>query len=115
MQKLPQLLYHAAQVRELDRIAIHDYGISGSTLLACAGAAAFELLQTRWPHARRIAVICGLGNNAGDGFVLARLALEAGLEVKVLQVGAAGQLRGDALAAYKALIKAGGVADIFTQ
>lgn len=112
---LPQTLYRAAQVRELDRIAIEDCGLPGATLMARAGASGFNALREHWPQARSIAVVCGLGNNAGDGFVLARLALEAGLQATVLQVGDAGRLRGDALSARQALLEASGSISPFSQ
>ncbi|PKM44240.1 MAG: bifunctional ADP-dependent NAD(P)H-hydrate dehydratase/NAD(P)H-hydrate epimerase [Gammaproteobacteria bacterium HGW-Gammaproteobacteria-1] len=103
MQTLPPDLYRAAQVRELDRLAIEEFGIPGAALMARAGGAAYALLRQRWPAARRIAVVCGTGNNGGDGFVLARLASEAGLEVALYQVGDPAHLRGDALAAAAGL------------
>lgn len=114
MPSLPYTLYRAAQVRELDRIAIERYGIAGATLMTRAGGAAFNVLRARWPHAQRIAVVCGVGNNGGDGFVLARLAHEAGVEVCVLQVGDAGRVGGDALAARNALLKQGRRIEAFT-
>jgi NAD(P)H-hydrate epimerase len=103
MQTLPPDLYRAAQVRELDRLAIDECGIPGAALMARAGGAAYALLRQRWPAARRIAVVCGTGNNGGDGFVLARLASEAGLDVALYQVGDPAHLRGDALAAAAGL------------
>jgi len=89
MIQKPRLLYTAAQVRELDRIAIEDHGIDGYVLMCRAGATAFNLLRARWPHARVIKVLCGSGNNGGDGYVLARLAMQAGLDIEVLAVGRA--------------------------
>ncbi len=89
MNQKPRLLYTAAQVRELDRIAIEDHGVDGYLLMCRAGAAAFNVLRARWPHARVIKVLCGSGNNGGDGYVLARLAVLAGLDVEVLTVGRA--------------------------
>ena len=59
MHELPVKLYRAAQVRELDRIAIEERGIPGYTLMSRAGEAAFRWLQQRWSKARRIAVVCG--------------------------------------------------------
>ena len=61
-------LYRTAEVRELDRIAIQDFGIPGYTLMQRAGQTAFSALQKRWPKASRILIICGSGNNAGDGY-----------------------------------------------
>jgi ADP-dependent NAD(P)H-hydrate dehydratase / NAD(P)H-hydrate epimerase len=108
---LPYALYQAAQVREFDRIAGEELGIPGRTLMERAGAAAFRLLRGRWPEARRIAVVCGVGNNGGDGYVVARLALEAGLEVRAWQVGEGGRLRADALACAEAFAALGGAVE----
>jgi len=94
--RLPNALYTAQQVSELDRQAIERFGISGGELMHRAGAAAFSLLQERWPQARTLCVLAGTGNNGGDGFVLARLAREAGLDVGVLQLGDREHIRGDA-------------------
>ncbi|MCB1803858.1 MAG: bifunctional ADP-dependent NAD(P)H-hydrate dehydratase/NAD(P)H-hydrate epimerase, partial [Candidatus Competibacteraceae bacterium] len=77
-------LYRAAQVRELDRRAIQDHGIAGYTLMCQAGQGAFSVLRKHWPDAARITVICGAGNNGGDGYVVARLAQAAGLAAQVL-------------------------------
>jgi NAD(P)H-hydrate epimerase len=95
--QLPYALYTAAQVREFDRIAIEEYGLPGGDLMERAGARAFHRLQQRWPGVSEILVVCGIGNNGGDGFVLARHALQGGLRVRVLQLGDAERLRGDAL------------------
>jgi NAD(P)H-hydrate epimerase len=104
---LPEALYTAAQAREFDRFAIEERGIAGATLMQRAGEAAFELLRVRWPRARRIAVVCGPGNNGGDGYVLARLAQGAGLTPVVMSVGATDKSKGDAAAARKACESAG--------
>ena len=101
MPELPFELYRAAQVRELDRIAIEERGIPGYTLMGRAGEAAFELLRQRWPQARRIAVVCGGGNNGGDGYVVARLARKAGLDVLVLTLADPDGLRGAAQTAWR--------------
>lgn len=106
--RLPHALYRAAQVRELDRIAIQEYQIPGITLMERAGAAAFELLRKRWPEVRHLAVLCGIGNNGGDGYVVARLARERGVEVSLLQLGDPARLQGDALTAAERFQAAGG-------
>jgi hydroxyethylthiazole kinase-like uncharacterized protein yjeF len=108
MQTLPLKLYRAAQVRELDRIAIERHSIPGLELMRRAGQAAFVSLRRRWPEARRIAVFCGAGNNGGDGYVVARLALQAGLETTVYALADPEQLHGDALQAYRDYQKQGG-------
>ncbi len=61
-------LYRADEVRELDRIAIQDFGIPGYTLMQRAGRAAFSALQKRWPKASKILALCGSVNNSGDGY-----------------------------------------------
>ena len=95
---LPRALYTAEQVRAFDRLAIEHFDIPGLTLMERAGRAAFELMRQRWPDARRICVLAGTGNNAGDGFVVARLAHAEGIRVEVLQLGERERLRGDAAA-----------------
>lgn len=105
---LPATLYGAEQVRALDRVAIEEIGIPGGTLMERAGAAAFRLLNRLWGHARTVTVLCGTGNNGGDGFVVARLAREAGLKVQLLQLGDPDRLQGDVRAAADAYRTAGG-------
>ncbi len=107
MQPLPQALYRAQDVRELDRIAIAELGIPGFTLMSRAGTAAFRVMQDSWPRARSVLVLCGTGNNGGDGFVVARLAQEAGLQTEVFLLGEAAQLHGDARRACEAMLKTG--------
>jgi len=102
------MLYAAAQLREFDRRAIETYGIAGSELMTRAGTAAFRALRARMPRARRIAVICGPGNNGGDGYVVARLAREAGLVPTVVTLGNPSVTSRDA-AAMRACCEAAGV------
>lgn len=104
---LPRALYRAADTRRLDALAIEQAGISGYTLMTRAGEAAFAALRERWPQVRRVAVVCGVGNNAGDGFVIARLAREAGLEVHVHAVAGHEAIKGDAATALSALQQRG--------
>ena len=73
----------------------------GIRLMHRAGRAAFAALRERWPRAQRLTVVCGSGNNAGDGYVIAGLAADAGLDVQLVQVGDLDKLRGDALAASR--------------
>ncbi len=111
--RLPPSLYTAEGVRQLDRTAIEDFGIAGITLMERAGAAAFAVLGERWPAARRLAVVCGAGNNAGDGYVVARLAHAAGFAVTVLECAERGRLKGDARTAAEAALAAGIVPQAF--
>ena len=69
-------LYTAEQTRELDRLAI-EQGISGYELMNRAGSSLLNNIRQQWPDARQLAIFCGAGNNAGDGYVLARLARHA--------------------------------------
>ncbi len=97
MTTLPTALYTAAQTRELDRLAIAA-GTPGAELMQRAGQFAFNALCERWPEVRRIAVLCGGGNNGGDGYVVAALAHEAGLQPCIHFIKAPDSLSGDALA-----------------
>lgn len=108
MNDLPESLYTAEQVRELDRRAIEDAGIDGYDLMQRAGAAAFDCLHRRWPEARSLVVLAGRGNNGGDGYVIARRAVETGWHALVLRLGDHGGLRGAALDAARDYAKAGG-------
>jgi hydroxyethylthiazole kinase-like uncharacterized protein yjeF len=103
MKSLPTRLYRAEQVRALDHYTIHEVGISGTVLMERAGAAAFELLRQTWPNAASVGVVCGTGNNGGDGYVVARLAREAGMAVTLFQLGDINHVEGDALAASQRL------------
>ncbi len=107
MELLSQNIYTAAQVKELDRYASEAFSISGNVLIERAGEAAFQLLKSQWPESKRLLVLCGTGNNAGDGFVVARLAAEQEMAVQVVQVGDINKLDGDALAAQQRLLGSG--------
>jgi len=105
---LPIALYSSAQVRALDAHAIATLGIPGYTLMRRAGEAALRQLRARYPLAHRIVVVCGGGNNGGDGYVLARFAQAAGLTVTVLAVADPGKLRGEARQACEDFRASGG-------
>lgn len=111
MQALPHTLYRAQDTQALDRIAIGQFGIPGIVLMERAGAAAFDLLRKRWPRARQVAVLCGGGNNGGDGFVLARLAHSRGLAVHVYLTADPQRLRAEALEAWRAMLHEGVAAE----
>ena len=111
---LPYALYTAAQVRALDQAAIAS-GMPGGALMARAGEAAYQLLRARWPEARRITLLCGAGNNGGDGYVLARLARAEGLDVTLLQLGDVSQLGSDAQGMLEASLWMGGRLEAFQE
>lgn len=102
-----QPLYRVAQLREFDRRAIHAAGIPGYQLMARAAGAALRELRRQWPAAGRIRIVCGAGNNAGDGYVLARLAQADGLDVRVGHLADPQALSGDARTAWLDAQRAG--------
>lgn len=116
MFPLNSKLYTAAQVREMDRYAIQDHGIPGYELMQRAGHAAFVYLERMLTEKggkegkseRRILAVCGGGNNAGDGYVIAALAKTRGCAVDVVALTPPDQLQGDALQAAQAWHKLGG-------
>jgi len=89
---------NAAQMREAERITIDEIGIGSLVLMECAGRQVVSTLQERVDDLpdSRIAVLCGPGNNGGDGFVVARTLLQAGHDVAVFVVGRAADVKGDA-------------------
>ena len=92
----------AAEMREIDRSTSERYRISALTLMENAGTAVAESALSMYPAARTVGVICGKGNNGGDGFVAARKLVEAGKEVRVLLL-AEPKERGDAAENYSRL------------
>ena len=110
---LPKALYRSAQVRDADHRATQLLDPAGSVLMERAGDAAWQLLRLRWPRARRIIVLCGPGNNGGDGYVLARRAHEAGFSPLVLTLEQDQVARGAAYSAQQRLLQAGVVPRAF--
>jgi ADP-dependent NAD(P)H-hydrate dehydratase / NAD(P)H-hydrate epimerase len=86
----------AAEMREIDRATSQRFGVPSLTLMENAGTAVAEFVVARYPLASRIGVICGKGNNGGDGFVAARKLKAAGREVRVVLLSEPSELRGDA-------------------
>jgi len=109
----PTAVYSASQVRALDAYEIRHRNVPGYTLMTRAAEAALKLLRARWPQARRLAIVCGGGNNGGDGYVLARLARAAGLEALVLAATPPDALTGDARRAQDEWVESGGPAHPF--
>ena len=109
MDSLPANIYSVSAVRETDRTTIEDHGVPGYTLMSRAGAAAVAEARAAFPDARRWQVVCGAGNNAGDGYVVARLAALEGIAVSVLTLVDPERLQGDAATAYGDFAAEGGV------
>jgi len=91
-------------MREADRRCIEEIGIPGAVLMNNAGAAVFHEIE-RGP----VGVVCGKGNNGGDGFVVARLAFLAGMETRVVLVGDPEKITGDAATFMRVYQNLGGV------
>ncbi len=108
MNRLPVEIYSVETVRAIDRSAIEDNGIPGYTLMSRAGAAAVSETRARYPESTRWQIVCGAGNNGGDGYVVARLAAQEGVEATVLALVDPGKLGGDAATAYRDFAAIGG-------
>lgn len=99
-------LYSTEQVRGLEAALIAQ-GLSGYRLMQRAASACFAALREQWPEASVITVLAGHGNNAGDGYLIATKALQAGFNVKLVYARAPNTLKGDAAVAVTAAIAAG--------
>lgn len=96
----PVPYYSVKAVRELDRLAIEQYRIAGYELMQRAAKATFIALYRTWSDVERLVIFCGTGKNGGDGFVLALLAIKAGLQVDIYLAGERSAIQGDALKAF---------------
>jgi NAD(P)H-hydrate epimerase len=90
----------AVEMRAIDRASSERYGVPSLTLMENAGAAVAKLVRRYGESAHRVVIVCGKGNNGGDGFVAARHLHLAGREVKVLLLADPAELQGDAAAMY---------------
>ena len=98
----------AAEMREMDRLTIEERGVAGLTLMERAGAEASRVAEEMLgPAHARVAVLCGRGNNGGDGFVIARLLAAAGHAVRVLLAAPKEEIAGDAALALERMTAAG--------
>ncbi|TBW56867.1 NAD(P)H-hydrate dehydratase [Marinobacter halodurans] len=104
---LPESLYAADGVRALDRCVIDDFGTPGFELMQRAARSAFRQLARHWPDARQVLVLCGAGNNGGDGYLVAASARRQGLSVRCLAVADPARLKGDAATAHESAREAG--------
>ncbi len=91
----------AAEMRETDRLTIEHYGSTSLQLATRAGEAVARFVQAEFPSARRLLVLCGKGNNGGDGLVAAAALTAAGLTVQVLLLGSRDELQGDPAALFR--------------
>lgn len=100
-------LYTTEQVRQLDYIAINDFGIDGFDLMSRAAQACFDEICQRWPDLTSMQVFCGGGNNGGDGYRIAELAHEHNIKVSVQSLKEPTTLTGDALKAWQSCEESG--------
>ncbi len=91
----------ATEMREIDRATSERFGVPSLTLMENAGSAVARFVLSEYPQAERVGILCGKGNNGGDGFVVARKLVEAGRAVRVLLLSDPEELRGDAAAMFQ--------------
>ena len=92
-------------MREIDRATSERFGVPSLTLMENAGSAVARFILSDYPQAERVGILCGKGNNGGDGFVVARKLVEAGRAVRVLLLSDPAELRGDAAAMFQKMVK----------
>ncbi len=100
---LPHQAYKVNQLQQYEADAAQAIGLNLYQLMERAGTAVFNNIRQYYPSAHRILVIAGKGNNGGDGYIVARLAHQAGINVKVVVDAKREQIQGDALQALKFL------------
>lgn len=98
------------QMREADRRCIEELGIPGAVLMNNAGMAVFRELPSG-----PVGIVCGKGNNGGDGFVVARLCILAGFDTRVILVGEAAEVKGDARTFLNACRRLGSVVEAVVE
>ncbi len=86
----------AAEMREIDRVTVQQHGVPSIQLMENAGTAVAEFVLKNFSHAEKIQVVCGRGNNGGDGFVVARKLKDAGKHVSVALLARPADIKGDA-------------------
>lgn len=105
---LPHSAYSADWIRQAEPAAAASLGISLYGLMQRAGAAATSLARDHYPTSSHWLVLCGHGNNGGDGYVVARLAAEAGTQVSVIACEGVRPLPPEAAIARQAWLESGG-------
>lgn len=105
---IPHTVWYADDIRRGEREAADALGLTLYELMLRAGEAAFQVCRTAYPDARHWLVLCGHGNNGGDGYVVARLAKAVGIEVTLLAQESDKPLPEEAALAREAWLNAGG-------
>jgi ADP-dependent NAD(P)H-hydrate dehydratase / NAD(P)H-hydrate epimerase len=93
----------AAEMQACDRATTERFGVPSIQLMRSAAAAVAAFAREQFPRARRVAVVCGRGNNGGDGMMAARVLASSGLEVTTVLLGSPKDLKGDAAVAWQEL------------
>lgn len=88
-------LFSAAQAQQIDTLAIAE-AADGYSLMKQAGEAVFQTVRDQWPNVRQLLILCGKGNNGGDGFVVAKLAAQHEIAVQLVLTGEVNELKGAA-------------------
>lgn len=101
-------LYTAEQVKFGEQAAAKRVGVDLYQLMERAGAASYALIKRNYSNINNIVVLCGRGNNGGDGYIVARLASADGVQVQLVQVEPQRPLKGDAATAQQRFVEAGG-------
>jgi NAD(P)H-hydrate epimerase len=99
------LILSAAEMKACDLATSENFGISPSRLMLSAADAVFRFVRLQFPFATRITVLCGRGNNGGDGLHTARLLAESGSQVTVLLLGDPSGLKGEPAEAWSLLVR----------
>lgn len=106
-----QPLFNAKQIKQLEQDACVQQAMASFELMQRAGMAAWRCVQTYYPHCRSLLVVCGTGNNGGDGYVLATLAKQQGVQVTLVAVAPPNPSL-DAYIAYQHYLALGGHCDV---
>src|SRR3954447_21621144 len=93
----------SAEMREIDRLTAEKYGVPTRALMENAGSAVADYILEHYPNAQSVGVICGKGNNGGDGLVVARKLHQEGRIVSVLLLADPKDLSGDAAEMFRQL------------
>jgi len=93
----------AAEMQACDRLTTERYGVPSLKLMRAASTAVASFAREQFPHAQRVTVLCGRGNNGGDGMMTARMLATAGLKVTTILLGSPEGMAGDAAAAWREL------------
>lgn len=108
-ESIPHSIWHADDLRHAEKEAADSLGITLYELMQRAGETAFNVARTAYPESSHWLILCGHGNNGGDGYVVARLAVAAGIHVTLLALESDKPLPEEASAAREAWLNAGGV------